>query len=283
MARERSPNRDKAYELFKKANGNIMNREIAKQLEISEKTVGGWKSKDKWLNKLNGVLHSNERSAPFVSSDERGAPLGNQNAKGNKGGAAKKRNKNALKTGEYETIFADYLTKEERAIFGEEVEPALVLAEEIQLLRVRQVRMMNRLKQAENGLNENEKTTLYELRGRKSLIEAKGKKMPVSIDKVLTETEVQERTTRKIDDVLRIEDALTRISGQLNRALKQFDELSRSDSRKELLEQQINKLKSEVTIAQYEASNLVKKESEEQDDGFLAALESEGETLWPVE
>lgn len=248
MARERSPNRDKAYELFKKANGNIMNREIADQLEISEKTVGGWKSKDKWNQKLNGVLQSNERSTPLKSSDKRGAPPGNQNAKGNKGGAAKKRNKNAVKTGEYETIFADYLTAEERVVFAQQLEPSLVLAEEIQLLRVRQVRMMNRLKQAENGLNENEKTTLYELRGRKSLIEAKGMKMPVTLDNVLTETEVQERTTRKIDDALRIEDALTRISGQLNRALKQFDELSRSDSRKEMLDQQIEKIKAEIEI-----------------------------------
>ena len=42
---------------------------------------------------------------------------GNQNAKGNKGGpGAEKGNTRALKTGEYETIYDDLLTDEEKAI-----------------------------------------------------------------------------------------------------------------------------------------------------------------------
>lgn len=64
MARERSPNRDKAFELYKESNGEIQNREIANILGISEKTVSGWKVKDKWNSKLNGVLQTNERSTP---------------------------------------------------------------------------------------------------------------------------------------------------------------------------------------------------------------------------
>lgn len=48
MARERSPNRDKAFEIYKEHKGDITNKEIAKILGISEKTVSGWKSKDKW-------------------------------------------------------------------------------------------------------------------------------------------------------------------------------------------------------------------------------------------
>lgn len=64
MARERSPNRDKAFELYKESNGKIQNREIANILGISEKTVSGWKTKDKWISKLNGVLQINERSTP---------------------------------------------------------------------------------------------------------------------------------------------------------------------------------------------------------------------------
>ncbi len=36
MARERSPNRDKAFELYKESNGKIQNREIANILGISE-------------------------------------------------------------------------------------------------------------------------------------------------------------------------------------------------------------------------------------------------------
>ena len=64
MARVRSPNRDKAFELYKESNGKIQNREIANILGISEKTVSGWKVKDKWNSKLNGVLQKDERSTP---------------------------------------------------------------------------------------------------------------------------------------------------------------------------------------------------------------------------
>ncbi len=48
MARERDPNRDKAYQLWKKHNGEITNREIANKLDIDEKKVAVWKSRDKW-------------------------------------------------------------------------------------------------------------------------------------------------------------------------------------------------------------------------------------------
>lgn len=71
MARERSPNRDKAFELYKESNGEIQNREIANILGISEKTVSGWKVKDKWISKLNGVLQINERSTPKEKKNKR--------------------------------------------------------------------------------------------------------------------------------------------------------------------------------------------------------------------
>lgn len=64
MPRARDPNRDKAFMIFKESNGDITNRKIAEMLDCPEKSIGGWKSKDKWNQKLNGVLHSNERSTP---------------------------------------------------------------------------------------------------------------------------------------------------------------------------------------------------------------------------
>lgn len=104
MARQRSSDRNKAYEIFKEHNGDITNRKIAELLStsektVSEKTVGGWKSKDGWIDKLNGVLHKNERSTPKkdaeYSKKKPGAPKGNKNAINNRGGA-KKGNKNAV-------------------------------------------------------------------------------------------------------------------------------------------------------------------------------------------
>ena len=65
MARARDPNRDKAFEIYKKYKGNIDLVEIANQLKISSGTVRGWKSKDKWTEKMNGVASSTIVNIPF--------------------------------------------------------------------------------------------------------------------------------------------------------------------------------------------------------------------------
>jgi phage terminase small subunit len=65
MARARDPNREKSFEIWKEHNGEITNRAIAEQLNVPEKTIGAWKSKDKWNGKLNGVLQSKIRSTPI--------------------------------------------------------------------------------------------------------------------------------------------------------------------------------------------------------------------------
>lgn len=92
VARVRSPNRDKAFEIYKESDGNITNREIANILDISEKTISGWKAKDKWNEKLNGVLQKEIRSTPKEKRNKGGQP----------------RNKNAEKFG----FFSKYLPEE---------------------------------------------------------------------------------------------------------------------------------------------------------------------------
>lgn len=64
MARKRDPRRDQAFEIWKQHKGEITNRWLAEQLGVPEKTIGGWKSKDKWNDKLNGVLQTRIRSTP---------------------------------------------------------------------------------------------------------------------------------------------------------------------------------------------------------------------------
>ena len=56
MTRQRSPGRDKAYELYKKHNGDITNKKIAETLKIPSVTVRGWKNKDHWEDQLNGTF-----------------------------------------------------------------------------------------------------------------------------------------------------------------------------------------------------------------------------------
>ena len=58
MARKRSPNRDKAYEIYKEHSGNITNRKIAELLGEDEKVIAVWKNRDKW----NVVQQSEKQS-----------------------------------------------------------------------------------------------------------------------------------------------------------------------------------------------------------------------------
>lgn len=63
MPKARNPNREKAFEIYKKHKGEIDLVEIASQLNLAAGTVRGWKSKDKWDEKMNGTLRKNmERS-----------------------------------------------------------------------------------------------------------------------------------------------------------------------------------------------------------------------------
>lgn len=48
MARARSPNRDKAFELWKESNGTILLKEIASQLGVTDSQIRKWKNHDKW-------------------------------------------------------------------------------------------------------------------------------------------------------------------------------------------------------------------------------------------
>ncbi len=63
LPRIRDPNRDKAFGIYSSHNGEIDLIRIADKLKVSPGTVRGWKSKDKWDEKLNGTFRKNtERS-----------------------------------------------------------------------------------------------------------------------------------------------------------------------------------------------------------------------------
>ena len=84
ISRKRSPNRDKAYEIYKRFNGKITSKEIAVLLNENENNINCWRTLDKWKKRFNKV----------------GAPYGNKNSVGNKGGAPEG-NVNSFKYGSY--------------------------------------------------------------------------------------------------------------------------------------------------------------------------------------
>ena len=106
MPRNRNPNRDKAFEIYKSHKGNITNREIAKLLNEDEKVIAVWKSRDKW----NVV----QQSFKCCTTRKRGGQVGNKNAEGH-GGTGPPENKNAEKHG----FFSRHLPKETFSIIQE--------------------------------------------------------------------------------------------------------------------------------------------------------------------
>lgn len=77
MSKQRSPNRDKSFEIYRDANGSITPKEIADKLNENVANIRTWKSIDKWDIKLG------------FKRNKKGAPKGNKNAVGNNGGAPK--------------------------------------------------------------------------------------------------------------------------------------------------------------------------------------------------
>ncbi|MBC9706610.1 MAG: small subunit of terminase [Enterococcus sp.] len=245
MARKRDPRRDEAKKIWLESNGEKQLKDIASELNVSDSQVRKWKSQDKW----SAELKSNVTNGKSNVTNQGGAPIGNQNAKGNKGNSRAsppKRNKNALKTGEYETIFFDTLSDEEKDIYSSlNDDPSFVLSEEIRLLKIRQFRMMKRIQQAEAGLNDEEVERLQQLRKIKTPIEKNGKKLEIKRE-VMQDVQISRKTHRKIDDILSIEDSLTRISNQLAKAIKQMNELYMNEYRTDLIKAQTDKIQAET-------------------------------------
>lgn len=62
MSEKEKTVREKALDLFLKHSGDITNRAIAKELNANEKTIGTWKSRDKWKEKLKRSTKAENKS-----------------------------------------------------------------------------------------------------------------------------------------------------------------------------------------------------------------------------
>ena len=134
LPRGRSPNRDKAYEIYQQHGGKITNREIANILDEDEKVIAVWKSRDKW-----NVVQQSKKSC---TTKKKGGQPGNRNAVGH-GGTGPPGNKNAVKHGAYEQIYYEALPEEERSLF-DSIPDTAMLDGEIKLLRLKLARLIGR-------------------------------------------------------------------------------------------------------------------------------------------
>lgn len=237
MPRKRDPRRDEAFHLWKESGGAKKLKDIADELGVTSSTVCKWKASDKWEEKMNGSAPKSKGSAPFRPGAPKGnknargnkggkAPPGNKNAKGNRGGAAPKGNKNSVRTGEYESILFDFMDDTEKELFDQiETDPLYQIDLTIRELSLRERRMMQRIMRIENGLNEKHRRVLQQMRKVKDIIPTSDKKtglvkhVPL-INERLVVTEIEETEMRSIDDILNIEEAMTRVTDKRLKAIR---------------------------------------------------------------
>ncbi|CAI6074452.1 hypothetical protein PAECIP112173_02329 [Paenibacillus sp. JJ-100] len=257
MARERSPERDKAKLMWLESGGTMKLKDIAAALSVPESRVRKWKSMDRWEDELNGsVLGESKGSAPNGANGSvpksRGAPKGNKNAVGNKGGAPRGnqnavgnrggeggpyRNKHALKTGMYETIFLDALEPDEQEMFVQiDTSPLVQLEEQLIMLTLQERRHMKRVKLLEEGLTDEERKTKQELMERQdkvSMLSPKtGKQITVPVTtEGMKVTEITTVVTSKLDKILKQEEALVKTRDKKLRVINLIASLQQKEEK----------------------------------------------------
>ena len=232
--------------------------EIASQLNLPEGTVRRWKSTHRWDNERSDK--KSERS----DKKKRGGQPGNQNATG------PPENKNALKTGEFETLFFDCLDPEEKRL-TEMVVPdkEQLLLQEIQLLTVRERRMLKRIEMLKNV----ERPFAPEDDQENGGIE---KALPgMSVTKYKAGMEKGKPTLlREYEGILgqiqSVEDALTRVQARRQRAIETLHKFGYDDARLELASMQL-----ELELLKQDGQN-----EGNTDDGFLEAMNATAADVW---
>lgn len=274
--------------MWLESGGTMKLKDIAAALSIGETQVRKWKSQDAWASELNSNVtnesNSNvtKRRGPpkgnkNAAGNRGGAPPGNQNAKGNRGGSGGPYgNKKAVTTGEYETIWLDALEDDERDLVDLiDTDPILQADEAIMKFEIRERRMLLRIKRLTDGLTERERRVLYELKAIKEAMtvhdEKSGKTKTIPVTRTeLVESEIEEKTFRQIDDIISLEEALTRVQDKKLKAIELKARLLDEEKRV-----RIEMLKHELMIKRGGSEP-----DEVEDDGFIDALRGRAAEVW---
>ena len=185
---------------------------------------------------------------------------GNQNAKGNKGGpGAEKGNTRALKTGEYETIYDDLLTDEEKALLKqiELDDKKYQIISEIKILSIRERRILKKIQDLQNG----KEMSIVRM--------SKSSSNNVSYRDNGTLTTTEAESTLNI--VQRLEEALTRVQEAKRRYIDSYHKIETDDRKLEL-----DLIRLEMEAARDDSSNT----EDMKDDSFIKALNDSTEGAW---
>ena len=232
MARAPDPRNEQARAMCLKGMKLV---EIASQLNLPEGTVRSWKNRYKW----DCNVAKEKRN---VAKRKKGGQPGNQNATG------PPENKNAVKTGEFETLFFDCLEPDEQKLI-QAVQPD---KEQLKLLE------QTSYPEDDQGEDELEKAP-----------------PGMSVTKYKSGMEKGKPTLlREYEGILgqiqSIEDALTRVQARRQRAIEALHKFGYDDAHLEL-----ETMKFELELLKQDGQN-----EDNTDDGFLEAMNASAENVW---
>ena len=233
MPRARSPNREFAFQLWAESGGKRKLTDIAAEIGVTPEQVRKWKSADAWEKRTLPIGKGNVTNR--VPKRKRGGQPQNRNAVGNAGGSAPVQNSNARIHGGYSPVYWDTLTDEEKALLDtEKPDSETLLREEIDLLSIRERRIMARIREyseAKGGqllesVTRNEDKREFDSPEDKKLYEAtqrakieSGNLLPGRKYNVTTRTEAAYYV------IHRLEEALTRCQAQKQKCIRNLMEL----------------------------------------------------------
>lgn len=229
--------------------------DIANQLGIPEGTIRSWKNRYNW--------DCNVAKEKCNVAKRKGGQPDNKNAEGH---GAPQRNKNAVKTGEFETLFFDTLNPEEQQLIAMvQLDKEQLLLQEIRLLTVRERRMLKRIEMLRR-LEEKEPET-----GPDGEIIPAG----MSVTEYSSGIEKGKPTELKkyegiLGQIQTIEDALTRVQARQQKAIEMLHKFGYDDARLEL----------ETMRFEFELLKQDGQSENNEDDGFLDAMNASAESIW---
>ncbi|MGG4042112.1 phage terminase small subunit [Bacillus smithii] len=211
-------------------------KDIAAKYGVSINTVKSWKKRYGWTREKGA-----HKEKSVHTKNKRGAPIGNINAKGNKGGAAPKGNRNAVKHG----FFSKYIPKETLEIMGMLVEksPADLIWDQIMIqyaaiIRAQQIMFVSDQDDLTKELRK-EKNTLTE----NMEVSEKEYEIQFAWDKHATFLNAQSRAM-----------------SELRSLIKQFNELAHEDDERRL---KLEQMRLSIEKTEAEIKELTKENDEE--------------------
>ena len=299
MPRPRSPDRDKAREIYLNSSGKKPLIEIAAELGLSDTQIRKWKSIDAWdssasakgnvtkksgnaksnaakRGKKNSTIDDGKKLAMQKSSITGGgtadknhtqnpkARYGNQNAIGNKGGGPKG-NKYAVVTHEFEKIlFTDEMLDEtEKALLDapyDKFEQHLVLMKSLRIQEHRALKDIEALKKTPGGMVVDSVTkNKGTLNITNTYKNRSGDERPGDSSTEATDTATHVASPVQIR-IMRIEDALIRIRGRIQKAIEVWHKME-MDAERLGIERQRLELYRQKLAGQFDLDGLLESDN----------------------